>query len=239
MIIYYLNICNKIIKVESICGDFKSFCEGYLIDNCDVVDYTISVSQEEIDEQARLSHMSNKGKLEGFVILNKLADILLLDDNAIFMHGAVVAYNDNAYMFTAPSGTGKTTHVRLWVENLKDAYILNGDKPFISINDIVCAWGSPWCGTEGYSKNTNVKLKAICLLNRSNENSIKEISFNEALPTLINQTAILKENDGLNRILKLLCQLKKKVKFYCLNIDSDNYGNDAFNVSYDALRKLQ
>lgn len=63
------------------------------------------------------------------------------------MHGTVVDHNGQAYMFTAPSGTGKTTHAKLWLDNLPDAFIVNGDKPFIIAGDEQPkACGTPWAG---------------------------------------------------------------------------------------------
>ena len=67
------------------------------------------------------------------------------------MHGAAVAFDGAAYLFTAPSGTGKTTHVRLWRQYLGSRVtVVNGDKPFLSLepDGTVRVWGSPWAGKE-------------------------------------------------------------------------------------------
>lgn len=64
------------------------------------------------------------------------------------MHGAVVAWKDQGYLFTAPSGTGKSTHLALWKKYLGDqAEVINGDKPFLKVmEDEVWVYGTPWAG---------------------------------------------------------------------------------------------
>lgn len=60
------------------------------------------------------------------------------------IHGACILYKDNAYLFIAPSGTGKTTHIRLWIKHLRDLVIINGDKPIIRlINTLPYIYGTP------------------------------------------------------------------------------------------------
>ena len=81
-------------------------------------------------------------------ILQFVADELL-NYNVILVHGATIAIDNEAYIFTAPSGTGKTTHLLRWLTQCPDAYVVNGDKTFISLeNSEPIACGSPWAGKE-------------------------------------------------------------------------------------------
>lgn len=239
MFVYSLFICNRVIRIESEHGKFLRFCRGYIIQEpAPEPDYTITVSKAEIIAQQSMSSAYGMDMQEGFVILRKLAEYLLEEDRTIFMHGSVVAYNDSAYMFTAESGVGKTTHSRLWVSNLDGAYILNGDKPFISTGDRITAWGSPWCGSERYNRNNGVQLKAICLLQRAEKNSISEISFAEALPILARQTGDLNTGQSSTRIhiLEALYSIGQKVKVYRFLMN--NLADDAFATSYQVLSKI-
>ena len=78
------------------------------------------------------------------------------------------------YLFTAPSGTGKSTHIRLWRQFLGEAgHIVNGDKPFLSVEEgKVFVWGSPWAGKENWQKNRKAPLHGICLLKQGQKNKI-------------------------------------------------------------------
>ena len=175
---------------------------------------------------------------EGFVVLRKLSEYLLLNEGTIVMHGSVVAYKNSAFMFTAESGVGKTTHSKLWTSNIKDAFIVNGDKPFISSQGDIVAWGSPWCGSERYSRNIGVPLKAICLVERAENNSICEISYKEALPQLALQVGNPNnENDAFRPIiLDALYSILRRIKLYRFKMN--NYKEDAFATSFQELSRL-
>lgn len=238
MLTYSLYICNKIIRIQNEYGRFVRFCKGYIIkEPAPEPDYSISVTRAEIDNQRRLAPEYGIDMQEGFVILRKLSNYLLEDARAIYVHGSVVAYRNSAYMFTADSGTGKTTHSRLWTSNLKDSYILNGDKPFITTRDSIMAWGSPWCGSERYNRNTGVQLKAVCFLERAEKNSITEISFEDALPLLARQTGNTDDTYSTSRIhiMEALYSLGKQVRFYKYYMN--NFEEDAFETTYNALTK--
>ena len=236
---YSLYICDKVILVKSECGRFIKFCRGYIIkEPAPEPDYVISISIEDIEVQKELSGRCGVDLLEGFVLLRKLEALLLKNEGTLFMHGSVVAYMDSAYMFTAESGVGKTTHSLLWIENLPGAYILNGDKPFISTNNDIIAWGSPWCGAEGLNTNRGVKLKAICLMKRAEDNSISEISFEEALPTLGRQSGNPDPSQYIYNlhVIEALYKLREQVRFFEFRFN--NFKEDAFLTSYQALIKL-
>ena len=233
---YSLYICNKIILVKSDCGRFLKYCRGYIIkEPAPEPDYVITITNKEVEAQKDISGTCNSALLEGFVLLRKLEELLLKNERTLFMHGSVVAYMDSAYMFTAESGVGKTTHSLLWRENLPGTYILNGDKPFISTQNDIIAWGSPWCGAEGLNTNRGVELKAICLMKRADNNSISEISFEEALPMLGRQSGNPDPSQYIFNlyIIEALYKLKERVKFFDFRFN--NFKSDAFLTSYQAL----
>ena len=87
-----------------------------------------------------------------------------------------------AYLFTAPSGTGKSTHTRLWREVFGDrVWMINDDKPMLRISEnLVTAYGTPWNGKHHISRNASAPLKAIVQLNRGKENIIMDFYFLKA-----------------------------------------------------------
>lgn len=96
----------------------------------------------------------------------------LIKYNGILLHSSCVVVDDYAYVFSADSGTGKSTHTQLWLEHFGDrAYILNDDKPAIRLIDgKVYACGTPWSGKYDYSTPKIVELAGICFLQRSETN---------------------------------------------------------------------
>jgi len=154
------------------------------------------------------------------------------------MHGAVIAMDDQAYMFTAPSGTGKTTRIRLWQKQYPSSIIVNGDKPLIRISkDKIIACGTPWCGKEGWNTNTMVPLRAIFLLERSDErNSIEEISLGSAFPALLQQTYRPDESELMRKTLLLLKSLEGKVKIFKFRSTPTV---DSICLAYETVRNIE
>lgn len=115
----------------------------------------------------------------------------LLDFNGIMLHASAVVVDNKAYLFSAPSGTGKSTHTGKWLELFgSNAYILNDDKPAIRIlNDGIYAYGTPWSGKHDISVNVGVPLKSICFLTRDTTNWIKTLNKQEAFIRIYHQTS--------------------------------------------------
>ena len=109
----------------------------------------------------------------------------------MLLHSSCVVVDDKAYLFTAPCGTGKSTHTKLWLELFGDrAYILNDDKPAIRIvGDKIYVYGTPWSGKHDCQRNARVELGGIAVIRRGEENSIRPIEPNRAIYELLSQTA--------------------------------------------------
>ena len=140
----------------------------------------------------------------------------------------------NAYLFTAPSGTGKSTHTRLWREMLGDkAVMINDDKPMIRfIDGDFYVYGTPWNGKHNLDTNTRAKVKAICKISQSKENSIRRANSAEMLLTILNQTIRPTETVGMDKLLNLIEKLLTSVDLYCLGC---NISREAAELSYKTM----
>lgn len=126
--------------------------------------------------------------LERAAILRSFAEFAFRRD-ILLLHGSCVALDGLGYLFTAPCGTGKSTHTRLWRQVYGErAVMVNDDKPFVSLREEgVWVSGSPWCGKHGLGSNITVPLAGVCILSRGGENRIFPLSPAEALTFLITQ----------------------------------------------------
>lgn len=113
----------------------------------------------------------------------------LLDFNALVLHSSAVEVDGKAYLFSGPSGTGKSTHTKLWQTALgKNVRVFNDDKPILRfIDGVWYAYGSPWSG-HGSNINMRVPLAGICFLKQAEENAIRRLSQPEAIHRIIWQT---------------------------------------------------
>lgn len=115
---------------------------------------------------------------------------LLVNFRGFMLHSSAVAVDGRAYLFSAPSGTGKSTHTELWCRHFGSrAEIINDDKPAIRATDNgIFAYGTPWSGKSDLNLNRSVRLGGICFLERAETNYINRISNGDAVAELLNQT---------------------------------------------------
>lgn len=153
----------------------------------------------------------------------------------ILLHGSAVAVDGEAYIFVAPSGTGKSTHTRLWREAFGErAVMINDDKPLLKCTDHgIFACGSPWNGKHHLSRNMIVPLKAICFLGRAKENHIERISSEAAFMPMLTASYQSKTADREACILQSLQCVRKQIAFYRLRCNTDP---GAASVSYEEMR---
>lgn len=139
------------------------------------------------------------------------------------VHGSALAVDGEGFLFTAHSGTGKSTHARLWKQVLGDrALIVNDDKPFLQLDEQgVLLHGSPWSGKHGLDCNVCFPLKGICLLERGTQNRIRRISPEEALPMLLQETCLNMQPDSEEAFLRLAGQLSRSVPLWKMACTKD------------------
>ncbi len=155
--------------------------------------------------------------LYGFLFYDRL-----LDFDGIMLHASAVAAGGYAYLFTADSGVGKSTHTANWLKLLGDkAEIINDDKPAIRyINGEYYVFGTPFSGKTDLNVNRAVKLGAICFLSRGEKNSISTITPAESIRMFIKQTSSLEGADRIEKRLEYLDRLIPSVPLYqmqCIN----------------------
>lgn len=117
-----------------------------------------------------------------------LSEIPLYD--GFFLHASAVELDGKAYLFSASSGTGKSTHTRLWQKAFGErAQVFNDDKPVLRrLDGKWYAYGTPWCGKDGINQNKKVPLAGICFLEQSKENKIRRLQGNDIFQRIFRQT---------------------------------------------------
>lgn len=235
---FTIQLAEKNIEIESICPELKTFCQAYLTDCSEKLDFSISWTEETLlAEQRRLQETgSSLLYLETFAALRAIAEQLPQYDRMVF-HGAAITYNDGAYLFAAPSGTGKTTHIRLWKEYLgAQTDIVNGDKPILSVEGSnVRVHGTPWAGKENWHKNRSAALKGICFLQQAKENMIQRLEPSQCLERLMKQVYLPEDRHAAGRTLELLDGMVRHVPVYLLYC---NISEDAVRYSFEEMTGL-
>ncbi len=186
------------------------------------IEYERVQSSKRLMADGQLPNIFSEKPLEALSVLRKVAN-RIFDYDVILFHSSILAVDGRAYLFAAPSGTGKTTHSRLWLQLLPQAHILNGDKPFLKVeaDGRVMACGTPWRGKERYGVNEILPLEAICLLERDTVNHIQPVTFSEALDALIYQTHLPDDPLARVKVLQLIGRIGQSVRLYRLGCNTD------------------
>lgn len=156
--------------------------------------------------------------------------------NGMMLHSSAVVVDHEAYLFSAPCGTGKSTHTNLWLQHFGDrAYILNDDKPAIRVlEDGVFAYGTPFSGKYDISANEKVPIKGVAFIERSATNFVERMDSKDAVFNFMNQTVRPHYPNLLQKVFQTLNQVLLQVPVYKVHCNMDP---EAAVVSYEAMKK--
>ena len=217
---FKVKLADVVIGIHGQYDYLKEYCKDYL--TLEDAEVEICLKKEDILEES--SRVENEAfsmpYLETLAALRKIAE-QMPQRNRFLMHGAVLSWHGQGYMFTAPSGTGKSTHLALWKKYLgEEVEIVNGDKPLISVeNEEIRVYGTPWGGKERWQRNISVPLRGICFLRRGIANRIREVQSGEALPMLMQQVYYTRNPESAGKTMELLDEVFKKVPMYKMECD--------------------
>lgn len=241
---FRIKIAGVIVKINPRWELTKNFFKDYLYHSLNKkYDFVIQITDEELKQEAltkKIEEIDSKSMEQLFIFENwailRVLTNKLIDYNVLLMHGSAISYKNKAYIFIAPSGTGKSTHTKLWKDNLKNKIkVINDDKPFIKLDDEdTYAYGSPWSGKHNLNNNIKRKLGGICFLVRGETNSIERINDSESIEYLYRQIfrpedpiQASKSFEQINRIIS------RQIPIYRMSVN--NYVPDAFETSFSAM----
>lgn len=237
---FNIRLAGRVVEINPLYDYIRDYCCDYITEeeadfSVKTEESDISFEQEKSDREAitegRRPSQYNGGYLETLSVYRKIAEKMPFYDTLLF-HGSVIAVDNEGYLFTAKSGTGKSTHTRLWREMLGErAVMINDDKPLLKINGQgVTVYGTPWNGKHRLSTNRSVPLKAVCILTRSEENFICKITAKEAYQMILQQIYRPYDRLAMAESLRLTDLLMKNVQLYRLGCNiSTEAARTAFN----------
>ena len=242
---FIMQIAGRRVAVKCTFEQTRDFCKDYLAED-GPVDFSVQVLRDDV--YAELERSKVEAELEGIpfvkfsaydyeqsALYRKLAEKLLEYDTLLF-HGSAISVDGEAYLFTATSGTGKSTHTGLWRQTFGDrAVMVNDDKPLLRMVDgqvYVC--GTPWNGKHGLGTKITVPLKGLCILERATENSIHPVDLQQVLPLLMQQSFRPRNPASVHLVLNLLAKLSENTGLYRLGCNMDP---EAAMVAYQGMNR--
>lgn len=238
-------LAGVVVQIESIYEEVHALCCDYRCSDDTVAQISVHITQRDIeaeqvksDQEAALEGNTpvsyGPAYLETLAVYRKIAKEMLLEHDILLFHGSAIAVDNEAVLFTAKSGTGKSTHTRLWREMLGErCYMVNDDKPLLRVGEeLTEVCGTPWNGKHRLGKNCIVPLKAICILERGEANEITRLTPKEALPMLLQQSYRADNPKTMLQLLKVIDKMAKNVAFYRLKCNMDP---EAAELSYNTM----
>ena len=277
---FSIQLAENRILVDALFDSTKEFCKEYL---CGEVgggnavaeageyrkskpDITVAITPQDIEYEKQKSAEEDAAMgiptrpfkneyLETLAVYRKICDQMPERDTFLF-HCSAVAADGKAYLFTAPSGTGKSTHTRLWREMFGErAVMINDDKPLLKVvrcatescngtpvegstcdsatnTATVLVYGTPWDGKHRLSTNTVAPVAGICLLERGEENCVERIAKEDAFPRLLQQTYRPQSPVELMKTMELLDAVASNVPLCRLRC---NMEPEAARVAFEGM----
>ena len=232
----YIHIADLNICIDNKYDYLEMLCRGYIIEPTDKVDMTVSVSDDDVRAEMEIADIQvTPGYAEGICAYREICRRLPVEFGAYLFHSAVIEYEGEGFAFAAKSGTGKSTHIMLWRRAFGDGvHVVNGDKPILRfIGDRLYAYGTPWCGKEGWHTNTSVPIKALCFLERATENSIRRIDADDAVMRMFHQILTPSDLETVDALFPLLDRTLREIPCYVLGC---NISEEAAHVAYNGMK---
>lgn len=233
-----IKVANEIIHIKYNFKETSEYLKGFYCsvssDECVVIDNDRLIYETQYLRQ----RFPTKRFLDFMVEYNAIyrdVALILLKKNVFLVHGVLLKINNIGILFMAPSGTGKSTHARLWLNKFGDkATILNGDKPLLKVeNGHIVAYGSPWKGKEKIGNGECVRLEKICIIKRANRNSICRLAWNaKSFSFLLSECLVPELKAGISAYINCIKLLSSATDLYELHC---NISEESVEVAYDGL----
>lgn len=227
------NICGLTVECDLRYPEMTRRAEKYLSVGHDTPDIAIPFSQPEIDRLRAAEQHLTPDDCE-IIYTTHSFYMQLLSHGGFMLHSSAVVMDNAAYLFSAPSGTGKSTHTQQWLKLFGErAQILNDDKPAIMVSDgRITACGTPWSGKSDLNLNAVVPLSGICFLRRSENNYIERMPAERVAYSILDQTLRPEDGERMGLLLDMLDRVATQIPVWQMGC---NISTQAAQMAYDHM----
>jgi len=240
---FIIEIADLLVEIDNQYEEIRTQCRDYIVDKPRKPDIHVSISEGLWKELLDLCEVENpdahmRGAMEAYAMHGRIYPELPRFD-AAWLHASVVEVDGEGYAFTAPSGYGKTTQARLWLDYFGSlARIINGDNPIIRFIDGSCfVYGTPFGGKEGFQYNTRVPLKGICFLDHCEKNMITRMEPEMAFAQIIrnNQKHLVLHSNNQDLMMSVWERIVQQIPVWQLHC---NQSSEAVEMAYGSMKTV-
>lgn len=225
------------ILIEPLYDSTLERLKPYITDRTDY-DFKIKVTQNYLNDFCKNNSCDYSPQtVENSFILTRLCERILKCYNGFFFHSSSLMLDGEAYVFSAPSGTGKSTHTALWRKRFGERVaMINDDKPIIrKKGDIFYIYGTPWMGKADIGNNISAPIKAVYILQRGTENIARRVEPGKVFKQLLEATVMPADKENMSTLLGLLDEFFSTTPLFLLTCNTDD---DAVETAYSAANNL-
>lgn len=221
-------------KIADIVVDMKQefaetayWYEPYLYDGEEEAEFSVEALAEEIEYYVTNGVDITPPIAENMILGNKF-NRRLMKYFGSYIHSSALVFDGKAYLFSAYSGTGKSTHTRKWVKRFGDrAVVINDDKPSFRLVDGKCIiYGTPFAGGTDIQKNTSAELGALVFIERADTNSLEKTPPAKSVSFLLSQSPGRANERVGERQLEMFSEILTKYPAYLLKCNMDDEAVD-------------
>lgn len=229
-------IADFIVEIKPKFDNLKNLCEPFLYIGERSADFSVVPSESYLESlKNRMVEGSTIDKAEEFATAS-IFNHEIIHRGAMLVHSSALVFDGKAYLFSAESGVGKSTHTKMWLKKFcEKVHILNDDKPVVKIKlGIPLCCGTPFDGGSGIANNETVPVGAVVFIERSDSNFVTIPDTKEIVQRLYRSTVkYVNKSDGMY-LLSNFDNLVQHTKFFVLHC---NTNESAVDVAYNNIIK--
>ena len=269
---FTIETAGKTVFVSANYEQTRKYCEKYIVPDVERPDIIAELTQDEIDrimvdarEELAKQGIESSGltrEYYEFLLLHEKVSEKMPDFDIVMFHCSCIKVDDQAILFTAKSGTGKSTHSKNWKKYLGERMTyINDDKPFVGVSEAgsasdaaaaaganaatsaganattsagvqITAYGSPWNGKHFLGENTSAPIKAIGIIKRDTVNHIERVSPIDAFITLYQQIYLPRVEKTRAKTMQIMQLLAENVPVYIIYC---NMEPESAQVAYEGI----
>ena len=215
---FRIKVADVCVEIDNRYGFVEDVCRDYIIKEDLQPAFRVQISGDEVHRMLSGATWNLTAPMAESYLINRQLCRKMAEFDAYLFHSAVISYQGKCIAFSGKRGTGKSTHISLWRDKFgKDVTVINGDKPLLALRDgKLIAYGTPWCGKEGWQTNTCAPLDAVVFLAQSKTNAIKKLD-QEAFTHMISEQILPPANrDTADKFVELLHHTVAHIPAYLL-----------------------
>ncbi len=215
---FRIKVADVCVEIDNRYGFVEDVCRDYIIKGDELPAFRVQIASDEVHRMLAGATWNLTAPMAESYLINRSLCRKMAEYDAYLFHSAVVLWRGKCIAFSGKRGTGKSTHIGLWKDKFgKEVTVINGDKPLLALRKgRLIAYGTPWCGKEGWQTNTSAELDAVVFLEQAKTNDISAIDKHEFTHRLGEQILPPANRDMADQFASLLHHTVEHVPAYVL-----------------------